>query len=133
MIIDNAQVTGSLQVSNDANIAGSLRVTGSIIGNITGSSVSSSFATSASFALTASYSLTGTGFPFSGSAVITGSILVTNLTGSGVRYVVADANGLVTAQTASAAILQTQQKEDWEKKFYMYGSEIDCKLPSKLG
>jgi hypothetical protein len=46
--------------------------------------ISSSYADSASFAITASYALnagSGTGFPFSGSAVITGSLLVS---GSGV-------------------------------------------------
>jgi hypothetical protein len=65
----------------------------------------------ASYALTASYvsgSGAGVGFPFSGSAVITGSLLVTNLSGSGIRYVTADANGLLVAQTASAAITSTQ-------------------------
>ncbi len=68
-------------------------------------------AVSSSFALTASYisgSGGGVGFPFSGSAVITGSLLITNLSGSGVRYVVADADGLMTAQTASAVIKTTQ-------------------------
>ena len=46
--------------------------------------ISSSYADSASFAITASYALnagSGTGFPFSGSAVITGSLLVS---GSGI-------------------------------------------------
>ena len=37
---------------------------------------SSSYAVSASIALTSSYSLSGTGFPYSGSAVITGSFMV---------------------------------------------------------
>ena len=66
---------------------------------------------SASYALTASYALNagaGAGFPYSGSAVITGSLLITNLTGSGVRYIVTDANGNMTAQTASAVIKTTQ-------------------------
>jgi hypothetical protein len=72
-------------------------------------------ATSASFATTASY-LTGyiSPFPFTGSAIISGSLVVTgsvaasNLQGTGVRYLVADSSGSVTAQTASAAIKQTQ-------------------------
>ena len=59
------------------------RAVASIAGpvSLVSSSISSSFASTASFALTASYSLTGTGFPFSGSAVITGSLLVS---GSGI-------------------------------------------------
>jgi hypothetical protein len=94
--------------------------TGSFTGSLTGIATSASYA---AFALTSSYSLGGSGFPFSGSAVITGSLIVsgsgvtitgslavsTLTTGSGVRYVIADANGLISAQTASAAIFTTQQ------------------------
>ena len=94
--------------------------TGSFTGSLTGIATSASYA---SFALTSSYSLGGSGFPFSGSAVITGSLIVsgsgltitgsvaisTLTTGSGVRYVIADQNGLLSAQTASAAIFTTQQ------------------------
>lgn len=47
--------------------------TGSFTGSLDGIATSASYA---SFALTASYSLGGSGFPFSGSAVITGSFLV---------------------------------------------------------
>jgi hypothetical protein len=47
--------------------------TGSFTGSLTGIATSASYA---SFALTASFSLGGSGFPFSGSAVITGSFLV---------------------------------------------------------
>ena len=94
--------------------------TGSFTGSLTGIATSASYA---AFALTSSYSLGGSGFPFSGSAEITGSLLVsgsgltitgslsvsTLTTGSGVRYVIADANGLISAQTASAAIFVTQK------------------------
>jgi hypothetical protein len=94
--------------------------TGSFTGSLTGIATSASYA---SFALTSSYSLGGSGFPFSGSAVITGSLIVSGsgltitgsvaisslTTGSGVRYVIADADGLLSAQTASAAIFTTQQ------------------------
>jgi hypothetical protein len=94
--------------------------TGSFTGSLTGIATSASYA---SFALTSSYSLGGSGFPFSGSAVITGSLIVsgsgltitgsvaisTLTTGSGVRYVIADQNGLISAQTASAAIFVTQK------------------------
>jgi len=64
-----------------------------------------------SFALTASYATNagaGAGFPFSGSAQITGSLLITELSGSGVRYLTTDNTGLIVAQTASAAIKTTQ-------------------------
>ena len=47
--------------------------TGSFTGSLDGIATSASYA---SFALTASYSLGGSGFPYSGSAVITGSFLV---------------------------------------------------------
>lgn len=47
--------------------------TGSFTGSLAGIATSASYA---SFALTASYSLGGSGFPYSGSAVITGSFLV---------------------------------------------------------
>ena len=94
--------------------------TGSFTGSLTGIATSASYA---AFALTSSYSLGGSGFPFSGSAVITGSLVVsgsgltitgsvaisTLTTGSGVRYVIADADGLISAQTASAVIFTTQQ------------------------
>jgi len=94
--------------------------TGSFTGSLTGIATSASYA---AFALTSSYSLGGSGFPFSGSAEITGSLLVsgsgltitgslsvsTLTTGSGIRYVIADANGLISAQTASAAIFVTQK------------------------
>jgi len=66
-------------------------------------------ALTSSYATTASFSLSGTGFPFSGSATITGSLLITNLTGSGVRYMVADANGNISSQTPGAVIKSTQQ------------------------
>ena len=104
MIIDSPIVSGSYAASGSFNqsgdvvISGSLTVTGSIIGT-------------SSFALTASYANNagaGAGFPFSGSAQITGSLLITELSGSGVRYVVTDATGLLSAQTASAVIKTTQ-------------------------
>jgi hypothetical protein len=81
--------------------------TGSFTGSLEGIATSASYA---AFALTSSYSLGGSGFPFSGSAVITGSLVISNLvTGSGVRYLVAGASGLIEAQTASAAIFVTQK------------------------
>jgi hypothetical protein len=76
---------------------------------------SASYALSASFATTASY-LTGyiSPFPFTGSAIIsgsltvTGSVAVSNLQGTGVRYLIADDSGSVTAQSASAALKSTE-------------------------
>ena len=110
-------ITGALLVTGSTQITGSLSVSGSITGSLEGT------ASYSLFALTSSYSLGGSGFPFSGSAVITGSLIVsgsgltitgsvaisTLTTGSGVRYVIADQNGLISAQTASAAIFTTQQ------------------------
>ena len=60
------------------SISGSLIVTGSITGSLLGTA---SFATTASFALNAGGGGGGSGFPFSGTAVITGSIVLTS--GSG--------------------------------------------------
>jgi hypothetical protein len=69
--------TNSKQLFGSYGLTGSLNAT-SFTGSLLGTA---SFATSASYALTSSYSLSGTGFPFSGSAVITGSLLVS---GSGI-------------------------------------------------
>ena len=78
--------------------------TGSFTGSLTGIATSASYA---SFALTSSYSLGGSGFPFSGSAVITGSLLVSGsqtLTGSlsttgPITASSVLATGTITAQT----------------------------------
>ena len=91
MVITGSRIgigkTGSLQATLDVSgsvfITGSLRVTQGITGSLLGTS---SFAASSSFALTASFALnagggSGTGFPFEGSALITGSIVLTS--GSG--------------------------------------------------
>jgi hypothetical protein len=125
----NQTITGSLNVTQ--GITGSLLGTASFANTSTSSSfattasfslnvpVTSSYAnnaTSASFATTASY-LTGyiSPFPYTGSAIISGSLEVTgsaavsNLQGTGVRYLVADASGSITAQSASAALKATQE------------------------
>jgi hypothetical protein len=94
-------VSGSGRFTNGLNVTGAINAT-----SFTGSHFGTS--SYANYSLTSSYSLAGSGFPFSGSAVITGSLLVTNLSSSGVSYLVADAAGFVTAQTASAAIKSTQ-------------------------
>jgi hypothetical protein len=135
MIIDSPIISGSFAASGSLNqvgditITGSLIVTGEIIGtastatsasyaltashatNVPQTASFADSATSASYAVTASYisgSGGGVGFPFSGSAVITGSLLITELSGSGIRYLTTDNDGLIVAQTASAAIKQTQ-------------------------
>lgn len=85
----------SISANQIVAISGSLRVLQGITGSLFGTasqSTSASQATSASFATSASYSLTasfalnagggsGTGFPFAGTALITGSIVLTS--GSG--------------------------------------------------
>jgi hypothetical protein len=90
-------------------LSSSYAVTASFSLNVPVTSSYASQALSSSYATTASFSLSGTGFPFSGSATITGSLLITNLTGSGVRYMVADANGNISSQTPGAVIKSTQQ------------------------
>jgi len=77
--------TGSLQATLDVSgsmfLTGSLRVSQGVTASLFGSS---SFAVTASNALTASFALNaggGSGFPFEGTAVITGSIVLTS--GSG--------------------------------------------------
>jgi hypothetical protein len=108
----NVPVTASF--ANTATSA-SYSLTSSFSLNVPVTASFANNATSASFATTASY-LTGyiSPFPYTGSAIISGSLEVTgsaavsNLQGTGVRYLVADASGSITAQTASAAIKQTQ-------------------------
>ena len=107
-----ANTIATLQISA-TGVTASLEGTASVAvsSSQAANAVSSSYALTASFATTASYALNagaGAGFPYSGSAVITGSLQITNLTGSGVRYLVADESGSITAQTASAVIKTTQ-------------------------
>lgn len=73
----NVSISGSLSVTGSFSSTTPLEATAS-------QAVSASFATSASFSTTASFALNagqGSGFPFSGTAVITGSIVLTS--GSG--------------------------------------------------
>jgi hypothetical protein len=125
----SAIISGSLDVTGSFNVSGSgtllelnadvLEVTGSVIATsgFTGSlQGTASYAVTASNAVTASY-LTGyiSPFPFTGSAIVSGSLEVTgsaaisNLQGTGIRYLVADASGSITAQSASAALKATQE------------------------
>lgn len=94
----------------DLDVSGSVFITGSlgVTGNITGSITTASFATravSASFTSTASFALNagaGSGFPFSGSAIITGSLIVS---GSGLRVTgSADVLGTFSATSKSFKI-----------------------------
>jgi hypothetical protein len=103
--------TGSLFGTSSQAVSSSYALTASYSANVPVTASYALQALSSSYALTASYisgSGAGVGFPFSGSAVITGSLLITNLSGSGVRYVVTDETGLITSQTASAVIKTTQ-------------------------
>jgi hypothetical protein len=76
----------TVNLSRNVIISGSLLVSGSIIGTAS-FATSASFVRSASFATTASFALNagggsgGSGFPFAGTALITGSIVLTS--GSG--------------------------------------------------
>jgi hypothetical protein len=79
---DKANAKLTLRNNNQHSLTGSLNVSDSITGSLFGTAsfaTTASIAISASFATTASYALNagaGSGFPFSGSAVITGSLLV---------------------------------------------------------
>jgi hypothetical protein len=99
-----------LDVDGNATITGSLNVTNGITGSLFGTSsnaITSSYALSAntaSYALTASYisgSGAGVGFPFSGSAIITGSLFVSSSFISG--SFVGDGSG-ITGLTAGGKI-----------------------------
>ena len=79
----SAIITGSLLVSQSSvDFRDATGVSGSFSGSFEGDGsgltglVSASHAITSSYALTASYAESGTGFPFSGSAIITGSLLV---------------------------------------------------------
>jgi hypothetical protein len=80
--------------------------TGSFSGSLTGIATSASFASTASFALNAS---TGAGFPFTGSAIISGSLSITgtsNFTtnnvsiGSGKLTIIADSDSSINFEQA---------------------------------
>ncbi|CAB4160064.1 hypothetical protein UFOVP723_52 [uncultured Caudovirales phage] len=79
-------------VSTDTIVA-----TGSFSGSLTGIATSASFATTASFASTASFALNagGVGFPFTGSATITGSLQLTGSFTQDVRYYSSFRNNVV--------------------------------------
>lgn len=102
----NAPETASY--SNEA-LSSSYALTASFSLNVPVTASYANEALSSSYATTASFSLSGTGFPFSGSAEITGSLLVSELSGSGIRYVVADEDGNLNAQTPGAVIKSTQK------------------------
>lgn len=90
--IDILKVTREKVIS----VSGSLQVTGSITGSLFGTSSFSNNSISSSYALTSSFALNaggGSGFPFSGTAVITGSIVLTS--GSGFP-------GLLASETLAA-------------------------------
>jgi hypothetical protein len=102
----NAPETASY--ANEA-LSSSYALTASFSLNVPVTASYANEALTSSYATTASFSLSGTGFPFSGSAEITGSLLVSDLSGTGVRYVVADEDGNLNTQTPGAVIKSTQQ------------------------
>lgn len=93
---------GLLNVSSGgAIITGSVRVRDGITGSLQGTA---SFATSASFASTASFALNaggGSGFPFSGIAEITGSIVLSS--GSGIFPIVTASEALTAGDFVNMA------------------------------
>jgi hypothetical protein len=108
--VNKISPNAKLDVDGNATITGSLNVTNGITGSLFGTSsnaITSSYALSAntaSYALTASYisgSGAGVGFPFSGSAIITGSLYVSSSFISG--SFVGDGSG-ITGLTAGGKI-----------------------------
>jgi hypothetical protein len=102
------------------NFSGSLVASGSIIstlgftGSLSGTSSYAAQANTASFALTASYisgSGGGVGFPFSGSAIITGSLFVSGSTISG--SFVGDGSGITGLAAGGKIHTQTSAASTW--------------------
>jgi len=83
-VIGNEIITGSLTVSGSTTLYGSLNVTSGITSSLQGTS---SYATTASYALNGG---SGTGFPYTGQALISGSLTVT---GSSLFYGYISTNG----------------------------------------
>jgi hypothetical protein len=72
-VSSSALISGSNTFYNDQIISGSLNVIGGITGSLFGTATSASHAVTASFALNSSG---GSGFPFNGNAIITGSLTI---------------------------------------------------------
>jgi hypothetical protein len=107
----NVPATASFAVSASQSqnaVSSSYALTASYSANVPVTASYANNAATSSYALTSSYSLSGGGFPYSGSAEITGSLLVSNLSGTGVRYIVADATGSIFSQTPLTAIKLNQ-------------------------
>ena len=98
--------TGSAIISGSLTVTGSLTITGSntLIGTKT---ITGSVFISGSKNIIGTNTVTGS-MLISGSTGISGSLTVNSLSGSGVRYLVADESGSITAQSASAALKSTQ-------------------------
>jgi hypothetical protein len=98
--------TGSAIISGSLAVTGSLTITGSntLIGTKT---ITGSVFISGSKNIIGTNTVTGS-MLISGSTGISGSLTVNSLSGSGVRYLVADESGSITAQSASAALKSTQ-------------------------
>jgi hypothetical protein len=98
--------TGSAIISGSLTVTGSLTITGSntLIGTKT---ITGSVFISGSKNIIGTNTVTGS-MLVSGSTGISGSLTVNSLSGSGVRYLVADESGSITAQSASAALKSTQ-------------------------
>ncbi len=110
MIIDSGIVTGSLQVIGNTEVTGSLKVTAGITGSLNGNAdtaTSASYAdqaNSAINALTASY-LSGyvSPFPFTGSAIVSGSLIITGSTASSEGFIGALQGNADTSTSSSYA------------------------------
>jgi hypothetical protein len=107
----NISDTGTkVSINSNTEVTGSLTSTGGFTGSLVGTSSYAAQALTASFASTASY-ISGSvaGFPFSGSAIITGSLFVSGSTisgsfkGDGSQITGLTAGGKIHTQTSAAS------------------------------
>jgi len=115
----------SIEEDSDLTIFGDIEITNVSTADTALFATTASYSDTSSFAITASYALNSScscpPFPYSGSAVITGSLIVNNGTNNVIntsQYTLSDSSG----QTAL----------DWNQGFINYGGTTALSLPSKI-
>ena len=109
----NITDTGTkVSINSNTEVTGSLTSTGGFTGSLVGTSSYAAQALTASFASTASY-ISGSvaGFPFSGSAIITGSLFVSGSTISG--SFVGDGSGITGLAAGGKIHTQSSAASTW--------------------
>ena len=104
-------LSNTQQFTGSVAITGSLSVNGTIINNLTSSNtVSASYALTSSYATTASYIIGGgssaNGFPYSGSAVITGSLIISSSTATSPLALKGTGSGVFTVDGTTGRLFQ---------------------------